>query len=194
MQAQWCRPFLHHMAMSLWRKKPLLLAIVMVSTVLVLAFQYHSVAAPKSVTGDSLVRTQEVNGPHFAASAVNSNQPSQVRAVISWSMLVNASPFHLQTIPRRNLSAINSRLVEGRIPYRPPYNSDPALVGNPGRQRAIITQMDNHVRHDEQPLKQLDPVAQQGMALPKGGYVPGMRMVHFDMKVGHQADYRCDAN
>lgn len=77
--------------------------------------------------------------------------------------------------------------MDGRVPYWPPGHGgseqDASLVGNPGRMRAIMKEdhNSNHIgtggdgRH-------LEPGSQAGMALPKGGYVPGMRVVHFDIK------------
>ena len=101
------------------------------------------------------------------------------------------------------MSAINqpqqqpSYLVDGRLPYKPPYNSlnedGAGVVGNPGRQRAIVAEMkSNHL--SEQSVangvaasaavaNKLEVGSQAGVALPKGGYVPGMRLVHFDLKV-----------
>ena len=44
----WMRHCCHHFAFSVWRKRPFLLALVMVATLVVLAFQYQSVASSSS--------------------------------------------------------------------------------------------------------------------------------------------------
>ena len=69
-------------------------------------------------------------------------------------------------------------------------NEDGAsVVGNPGRQRAIVSEMKSNHLSDQTAAStsavanKLDVGSQAGVALPKGGYVPGMRLVHFDLKV-----------
>lgn len=42
----WIRQCCHHIVFSVWRKRPVLLAVVMVATLVVLAFQYQTISSP----------------------------------------------------------------------------------------------------------------------------------------------------
>ena len=75
----WVRHFPQHAVMSLWRKKPLLLAIVMVSTVLVLAFQYHSVSGGGLTAGAGGGNTK-TGGSSAAESLVSHDAADNVHA------------------------------------------------------------------------------------------------------------------
>lgn len=84
---QWLRPFFQHAVISLWRRKPILLALVLVSAVLVLAFQYNAVGGkqPGQPDGTFVIRSdfvaanvhqQQQNQQRFAANSVDASQVS----------------------------------------------------------------------------------------------------------------------
>lgn len=180
------RRCVQHLLFSIWRKKPLLLAIIMVSTLLVLAFQYHSVQTGKgSAAMNGLPDQKEFK---FGSNSVNADS--------------------LAPLPRRNLSALSTqarRASLGRQPdvvngaqdqyaqqaQRSQLNSEqqheqdlnPSLVGNPGRMRQMGASFDLGA----QKKAALAPVLASASGSPqsqpaKNAYVPNMRLVHLDLK------------
>ncbi|KAI1287965.1 hypothetical protein HDE_09718 [Halotydeus destructor] len=165
--SMWCKHFVQHTIMSVWRKKPLLLAVVMVFTVVVLAFQYHSVDGPDK-TMDNFALQPDNGGPRVEARFADSSY--------------NQDSNQLKP-PRRNLSAIGDKPLYMSDAEAAPRAQRPSLalgepfemgaIGNPGKMRAI---------NSGQSSANLNPGVVPGQQLTKGGYIPGLRLVHFDLK------------
>ena len=102
----WIRHFLHLILFSIWKKRPFLLAIILITTLVIVAFQYHSVSSgpdSSSITKSSSWYSSLDASPSgflsksFSKSAVNVDLPLH-ESLSSSSKL---------TFPKRNLSSMN---------------------------------------------------------------------------------------
>lgn len=177
------RRCVQHLLFSIWRKKPLLLAIIMVSTLLVLAFQYHTVQTGKgSASVNGLPDQKEFNIKQFGSNSVNADAPlplprrnlSALSTQSRSSAIDGAQNQYAQQSNANQLAQLNSDQFQ-----REQKLNSPGLVGNPGKMRQMGAPFDLSAQ------KKSDLGSDNGAqpALPeKSGYVPNLRLVHLDLK------------
>lgn len=126
----WIRHFIHLILFAIWKKRPFLLAIVMIATLVVIAFQYHSVSS--GTEASSIKSSSWLSSPvdasssasgylskSFSKSAVNADQPLH-ESLSSSSRL---------TFPKRNLSSMNMQNFKIQ-PQRSGSNVNPSNGNN----------------------------------------------------------------
>ncbi|XP_053206083.1 hexosaminidase D-like [Panonychus citri] len=177
------RPICYYMLTSLWKRKPLLLAIVMVASFTVIALQYNSVSDSKRNSLDPQISSSSFN-PHSTRNNVNSYSQDS------------------QSLPRRNLSALG--LDNGNINHNKTTTIRMRMRMNEDDPNNLSDGGDSSDKRQSN-----SPVSSSSIAAPyesfggkyshlftsedknsrikKDGernsyYVPPFRLVHFDLK------------
>lgn len=196
---EWFRHLTHHILVSIWRKRPFLLASIIVFTLILVVFQYHSVTNDKNghngldSSGESTLRSSFGLDTSRLEKLLDQRLPPPIISSISAS---GASSF-----PKRNLSALNQQRI--RTPIGVVYASrgpSDAAGADPQILRGDQHQVDIHQQDDRQYANQwvkhedssLNHDMTIGMDEKRGSqpledavkkpFIPNLRLVHLDLK------------